>query len=315
MNVDDIRETFIRFYTERGHMRIPSASLVPHGDPTLLFTSAGMVPFKPYFMGLAEAPAPRMCTVQKCFRTTDIDEVGDYSHLTLFEMLGNFSVGDYFKKEAIGWAWELLTEHFKLPKDKLWISIFETDEEAHDLWRAIGLPEERIKRYPEKNNYWFSGDVGPCGPNSEIFVDRGPRAETCKFCRAGTCKPNLEPDCGRFLEVWNLVFMTLYQAEDGSRTELPRKNIDTGSGLERMACILQGKDSIYETDVFSEHHRAHRSADRQAIRRDGGDRHSDPHRSRAHAGVGVSDHRRRAAVERRARLRAAADPAPRASTT
>ncbi len=252
MNVDDIRETFIRFYTEREHLRIPSASLVPHGDPTLLFTSAGMVPFKPYFMGLAEAPAPRMCTVQKCFRTTDIDEVGDYSHLTLFEMLGNFSVGDYFKKEAIGWAWELLTEHFKLPKDKLWISIFETDEEAHDLWRAIGLPEERIKRYSEKNNYWFSGDVGPCGPNSEIFVDRGVRAATCEFCRAGTCKPNLEPDCGRFLEVWNLVFMTLYQAEDGTRTELPKKNIDTGSGLERMACILQGKESIYETDVFSE---------------------------------------------------------------
>ena len=251
MNVDEIRETFIRFYTEREHLRIPSASLVPHGDPTLLFTSAGMVPFKPYFMGLAEPPAPRMCTVQKCFRTTDIEEVGDYSHLTLFEMLGNFSVGDYFKKEAIGWAWELLTDHFKLPKDKLWVSIFETDDEAHDLWRAIGVPEERIKRYPEKNNYWFSGDVGPCGPNSEIFVDRGPRAETCEFCRAGTCKPNLEPDCGRFLEVWNLVFMTLYQAEDGTRTELPKKNIDTGSGLERVACILQGKDTVYETDVFA----------------------------------------------------------------
>ena len=154
MNVDDIRETFIRFYTERQHLRIPSASLVPHGDPTLLFTSAGMVPFKPYFMGLAEAPAPRMCTVQKCFRTTDIEEVGDYSHLTMFEMLGNFSIGDYFKKEAIGWAWELLTEHFKLPKDKLWISIFETDDEAHDIWRAIGLPEERINRYGDALNYW-----------------------------------------------------------------------------------------------------------------------------------------------------------------
>jgi alanyl-tRNA synthetase len=250
MNVDDIRETFIHFYTERGHMRIPSASLVPHGDPTLLFTSAGMVPFKPYFMGLAEAPAPRMCTVQKCFRTTDIEEVGDYSHLTLFEMLGNFSVGDYFKEEAIHWAWELLTEGFKLPKDKLWISIFLTDDEAHGIWRRVGVPEERIHRYPEENNYWFSGEVGPCGPNSEIFVDRGPRAATCDFCRVGTCKPNLEPDCGRFLEVWNLVFMTLYQAEDGSRTELPRKNIDTGSGLERMACILQGKDTVYETDVF-----------------------------------------------------------------
>ncbi len=251
MNVDDIRETFTSFYVKRGHTRIPSASLVPHGDPTLLFTSAGMVPFKPYFMGLAEPPAARMVTVQKCFRTTDIDEVGDYSHLTFFEMLGNFSVGDYFKEGAILYAWELLTEGFKLPEDKLWISIFETDDEAHDLWRRTGVPEERINRYPEKNNYWFSGDVGPCGPNSEIFFDRGARPATCKECAAGTCKPNGEPDCGRFLEVWNLVFMTLYQAEDGTRTELPRKNIDTGSGLERMACVLQGKDTVYETDVFS----------------------------------------------------------------
>ncbi len=251
MNVDQIRETFVRFYSERGHTRIPSASLVPHGDPTLLFTNAGMIPFKPYFMGLAEPPAPRMVTVQKVFRTTDIDEVGDYSHLTLFEMLGNFSVGDYFKEGAIAYAWELLTEHFKLPKDKLWVSIFETDDEAHDLWLARGVPEEHIHRYGEEHNYWFSGSIGPCGPNSEIFVDRGPRP-SCEFCRAGACKPNLEPDCGRFIEVWNLVFMTLYQAEDGTRTELPRKNIDTGSGLERMACVLQGKETVYETDVFTD---------------------------------------------------------------
>jgi alanyl-tRNA synthetase len=251
MDADQIRETFIKFYVQNGHLHVPSASLVPHGDPTLLFTSAGMVPFKPYFMGLAEAPAARMVTVQKCFRTTDIDAVGDYSHLTFFEMLGNFSVGDYFKEGAISFAWELLTQHFKLPGESLWISVFETDDEAHDLWRAIGVPENRINRYSEEHNYWFSGDVGPCGPNSEIFVDRGPR-ETCAFCRAGACKPNLEPDCGRFLEIWNLVFMTLYQAEDGTRTELPRKNIDTGSGLERVACILQGKDTVYETDVFRE---------------------------------------------------------------
>ena len=250
MNADQIRDTFIDFYVRRGHKHIPSASLIPHGDPTLLFTSAGMVPFKPYFMGLAEPPAPRMASVQKCFRTTDIDDVGDYSHLTFFEMLGNFSIGDYFKKEAIEWAWELLTEGFKLPGDKLWVSIFLTDDEAHDYWRAIGIPEERIHRYPEENNYWFSGDVGPCGPNSEIFIDRGPR-DTCEHCRKGACKPNLEPDCGRFLEVWNLVFMTLYQAEDGTRTELPRKNIDTGSGLERMACVLQGKETVYDTDVFA----------------------------------------------------------------
>jgi len=253
MNSDQIRETFLDFMVRRGHKRIPSASLVPHGDPTLLFTSAGMVPFKPYFMGLAEPPAPRMATVQKCFRTTDIEEVGDYSHLTFFEMLGNFSIGDYFKREAIAWAWELLTEGFGLAGDKLWVSIYLDDDEAHDHWVATGVPDERIHRYDREFNYWPPGDwdgVGPCGPNSEIFIDRGPR-ETCAYCRDGICKPNLEPHCGRFLEIWNLVFMTLYQAEDGTRMELPRKNIDTGSGLERVTCVLQAKDTVYETDIFA----------------------------------------------------------------
>jgi len=250
MNSDEIRRTFIDFMVSKGHTLIPSASLVPHGDPTLLFTSAGMVPFKPYFMGLADPPATRMVTVQKIFRATDIEETGDYRHNTFFEMLGNFSIGDYFKEGAIEFAWELLTEHFKLPADKLWTTIYEDDEEAHALWRKIGVPEERIPRYGEKENYWFSGDVGPCGPNSEINLDRGPRPETCEYCLVGTCRPNLEPDCGRFLEIWNLVFMELFQAEDGSRSPLPGKNIDTGSGLERVVCALQGKDTIYDTDVF-----------------------------------------------------------------
>jgi alanyl-tRNA synthetase len=252
MNVDDIRDTFVRFMVERGHTPLPSASLVPHGDPTLLFTSAGMVPFKPYFMGLAEPPAKRIVTVQKVFRTTDIEGVGDYSHLTMFEMLGNFSFGDYFKREAIRWAWDLLTDGFGLDGGSLWASIYLDDDEAHDLWREIGLPETRIHRYDRDYNYWPPGDwdgIGPCGPNSEVFVDRGPR-ETCDYCRNGACKPNLEPDCGRFLEVWNLVFMTLYQNEHGERTPLPKRNIDTGSGLERVACILQNRDSVYETDVF-----------------------------------------------------------------
>ena len=248
MDADRIRETFIDFFAERGHLVLPSASLVPHGDPTLLFTSAGMVPFKPYFQGLAEPPASRMTTVQKCFRTTDIDSVGDYSHLTLFQMLGNFSIGDYFKKEAIGWAWELLTQHYNLPPEKLSVTIFETDEEAHDEWIALGVPEERIHRYGEEHNYWFSGDIGPCGPNSEIFFDRG-ATPGCPACADGSCKPNV-PDCGRFLEIWNLVFMELNQGEGGVRTPLPAKNIDTGSGLERMAVVLQGKESIYETDMF-----------------------------------------------------------------
>jgi alanyl-tRNA synthetase len=257
MNSEQIRQTFVDFMKSKGHEHIPSASLVPHGDPTLLFTSAGMVPFKPYFMGLADPPATRMVTVQKVFRTTDIDEVGDYNHLTCFEMLGNFSVGDYFKKEAIAWAWELLTaaqpRGFGFPKDKLWVSIFLTDDEAHDLWIETGVPEERINRYDDYLNYWppkGSEALGPCGPNSEIFFDRGQRAG-CAFCATGECKPNLEPDCGRFNEVWNLVFMSEYRHEDGSRTELPRKNIDTGSGLERMAIQLQGKDTVYETDIFA----------------------------------------------------------------
>jgi alanyl-tRNA synthetase len=250
MDSNQIRDRFIRFYEERGHLRVPSASLVPFGDPTLLFTGAGMVPFKPYFMGLAEPPAQRLVTVQKVFRTTDIEAVGDYNHLTFFEMLGNFSIGDYFKKEAIGWAWELLTGPFGLDPERLWISIFLTDDEAYGHWRAIGVPDARIRRYGEEHNYWFSGDIGPCGPNSEIFVDRGPRPG-CAYCAKGECIPNLEPDCGRFNEVWNLVFMTLYQAEDGTRTPLPRKNIDTGSGLERVACVLQSKETVYETDVFA----------------------------------------------------------------
>jgi alanyl-tRNA synthetase len=250
MESDRIRDTFIRFYEDRGHLRIPSASLVPHGDPTLLFTSAGMVPFKPYFMGLASPPASRLTTVQKCFRTTDIEEVGDFSHLTFFEMLGNFSIGDYFKKEAIEWAWELLTEQFGLPKDSLVATIYLDDDEAYQYWRDVGLPHEKIFRYGEEANFWFSGDIGPCGPNSEINIDRGPRPD-CAYCARGECKPNLKPECGRWLEVWNLVFMTLYQAEDGTRTPLPRKNIDTGSGLERVTCVLQGKETVYETDLFA----------------------------------------------------------------
>lgn len=258
MKSEDIRRTFVEFMKAKGHTLIPSASLVPHGDPTLLFTSAGMVPFKPYFMGLAEPPATRMVTVQKVFRTTDIDEVGDYNHLTMFEMLGNFSVGDYFKKEAIAWAWELLTTPapggFGFPKEKLWVSIFLTDDEAHGHWIATGVPEDRINRYDDYLNYWppkGSDALGPCGPNSEIFYDRGPRPATCAYCAKGECKPNLEPDCGRFNEVWNLVFMSEYRHEDGTRTELPKKNIDTGSGLERMAIQLQGKQTVYETDIFA----------------------------------------------------------------
>jgi alanyl-tRNA synthetase len=254
MNSDQIRKRFLDFFASRGHRIIPSAPLVPHGDPTLLFTSAGMVQFKPYFMGQAEPPSPRMASIQKCFRTSDIDEVGDDTHLTFFEMLGNFSVGDYFKKESIEWAWELLTdrkEQIALPKERLWVSVYLDDDEAAGYWRGLGVPEARIMRYGEEENYWFSGDVGPCGPCSEIHYDFAPDygpTPGCPECEKGTCHPAVS--CGRFTELWNLVFTMYFQNEDGSRTDLPQKNIDTGAGLERWASVLQGKRNVYETDLF-----------------------------------------------------------------
>ncbi|MFN8556216.1 MAG: alanine--tRNA ligase [Dehalococcoidia bacterium] len=242
MTNDQIRASFIRFFEERGHRRLESASLVPVGDPTLLFTSAGMVPFKPFFMGRAIAPAPRLTTVQRCFRTTDIESVGDISHHTFFEMLGNFSVGDYFKQEVIPWSWEFCTRVLGLAEDRLWITVYTDDDEAYDIWRSIGRPAERIRRYGEdQGNYWLSGDVGPCGPCSELHYD---------FGEEFGCGPDCEPshDCDRFLEIWNLVFMSFMQHEDGSRTPLPKRNIDTGAGLERLAMAVQGVRSTYETD-------------------------------------------------------------------
>ena len=227
---------------------MPSSSLIPPpDDPTLLLTSAGMVQFKPYFMGERRPPKPRLTSVQKCFRVTDVDEVGDASHLTFFEMLGNFSVGDYFKEKAIEWAWEFVTERMKLPKERLWAAIYRDDDEAHDIWLKTGVPEERIRRFDEKENFWGpAGNEGPCGPCSEIHYDFG------GTCRTGDpdeqCGPNC--DCGRFLELWNLVFMQFYQDTDGNRTPLPNPNIDTGMGLERAALILQDAPSLYETDLF-----------------------------------------------------------------
>jgi alanyl-tRNA synthetase len=225
---------------------------VPPGDPTLLFTSAGMVQFKPYFEGRVAPPSRRLASVQKCFRTSDIDSVGDVSHLTFFEMMGNFSVGDYFKAEAVPWAWELVTgpspEGFAMAPDRLWAAVYLDDDEAFDLWRQVGVPVERIMRYGEEHNYWFSGDVGPCGPCSELHYDLGPKPD-CPACQSNACHPGVE--CGRFLEIWNLVFMTYLQHPDGSRTPLPAKNIDTGAGLERMAVVLQDVRSVYETDLFA----------------------------------------------------------------
>ncbi len=212
-----------------------------------------MVQFKPYFMGQSNPPHTRLTTVQKCFRTSDIDSVGDTSHLTFFEMLGNFSVGDYFKEQAIPWAWEYVTQVLALDPDRLWAAVYLDDDEAFEVWRRVGVPEPRIRRYGEEHNFWFSGDVGPCGPCSEIHYDFGPEFG---------CGPDCEPDhdeCNRFLEIWNLVFMTYFLHPDGSRTPLPSRNIDTGAGFERIASVLlfqsEGWDkiklpSVYETDLF-----------------------------------------------------------------
>jgi alanyl-tRNA synthetase len=243
---DDIRSQFLAFFEEHGHKVIPSSSLIPHGDPTLLLTTAGMVQLKPYFMGQAAPPAGRLASVQKCFRTTDIESVGDASHLTFFEMLGNFSVGDYFKKEAIALAWELLVQRFGLPKDRLWTTVYLDDDDAFALWRdMIGVPEKRIVRLGEADNFWGpAGDSGPCGPCSEIHYDFGEDVG----CRQDTCNPACK--CGRFCEIWNLVFMQFNQDTAGRRTLLPRPNIDTGMGLERITAVLQGKSTVYKTDIF-----------------------------------------------------------------
>ncbi|MBI2910424.1 MAG: alanine--tRNA ligase [Chloroflexi bacterium] len=243
---DEVREAFLRFFEERGHMIIPGSSLIPQGDPTLLLTSAGMVQFKPYFIGEAEPPSRRLASCQKCFRTTDIDVVGDFKHLTFFEMLGNFSIGDYFKKEAIAWGWEFVTQTLRLPRERLRVTIFLDDDEAFQYWRDIGVPAEMITRCGEEDNFWGpAGETGPCGPCSEIHYDFGSEWS----CRRPDCGPLC--DCGRFVEIWNLVFTQYFQHADGRRTPLPKPNIDTGMGLERVAAVMQGVHSFYESEVFA----------------------------------------------------------------
>ncbi len=246
MTSAELREVFLDFFSQRGHLLVRSASLVPEGDPTLLFTGAGMVQFKPYFSGEDEPPSRRLASVQKCFRTTDIDKVGNGHSLTFFEMLGNFSIGDYFKKGAIELAWEFVTEYLKLPRDHLWASIFREDEEAFGLWQEIALPGDRIVRLGREDNFWGpAGETGPCGPCSEIFYDRGPEVG----CGREDCAPGCE--CERFLEIWNLVFMQYDQDAEGTLTPLPQQNIDTGMGLERTAVVMQDVGSVYETDLLA----------------------------------------------------------------
>ena len=245
MKTSEVRDRFLDYFRQRDHVVLPSSPSIPHGDKTLLFTNAGMVQFKDVFTGREERVHPRAATVQKCVRAggkhNDLDNVGYTSrHLTLFEMLGNFSFGDYFKEEAISFAWELITEGYGLDPDALWATVFREDDEAWELWKKIsGLPDERIVRLGEKDNYWSMGDVGPCGPCSEILLDRGEA-----FGEADV--ENGE----RFFELWNLVFMQFSQSADGEKTPLPRPSIDTGLGLERMAMVLQEVDTVYETDVL-----------------------------------------------------------------
>jgi alanyl-tRNA synthetase len=244
MDANELRAAFTRFFTDRGHTAVPSASLIPH-DPSVLFTIAGMVPFKPYFVGDEAAPWPRATSVQKCFRTLDIEIVGtDTYHCTFFEMLGNFSFGDYFKDEAIPMAWQLLTEVFGLDGDRLWVTVHDSDDEAERIWiDKVGFPAERIQKMGDDDNFWAMGETGPCGPDSEIFIDKGP-----EYGEGGGPKYG---DEDRYVEIWNLVFMQFNQAADGTRTELPKKNIDTGAGLERILPILQGRDSVFDTDLFA----------------------------------------------------------------
>ena len=242
MQADEIRRVFTQYFVGQGHRAVVSAPLVPPDDLSLLFTSAGMVPFKPYFLGRQAPPGSRLTSVQKCFRVADIDAVGDDSHLTFFEMLGNFSFGDYFKAEAQAWAWELLTQVLGVPPERLVTTVFQDDDEAYENWRKLGVPADRIFRYGEKENYWFAGEDGPCGPCSEIHYDLRPETSGDH--------PGPAASAARYLEVWNLVFMQFQRDLDGSKTPLPKQNIDTGAGLERWAMMLQDKPDLYETDLF-----------------------------------------------------------------
>ena len=246
MTGNEIRKSFVDFFKSKEHKHFESASLIPD-DKSLLLTVAGMVPFKPFFLGEKEAPFKRITTYQKCIRTNDLENVGRTPrHHTFFEMLGNFSFGDYFKKEAIEWSWEYITKVLKLDPERLYVSVYKTDDEAYEIWnKEIGVPEDRIVRLGEEDNWWAAGPVGSCGPCSEIYYDTQNMGKNNEEIN---CKPGDEGD--RFLEIWNLVFTEWNRLEDGSLVPLPEKNIDTGAGLERIASVVQKKDNNFETDIF-----------------------------------------------------------------
>ncbi len=245
----EIRNSFLNFFAERGHQKLASGPLVPHNDPTLLFTNAGMVQFKDLFLGREKRDYNRATTSQRCVRAggkhNDLENVGYTArHHTFFEMLGNFSFGDYFKEDAIRFAWEFLTETLGLPEEKLWVTVYEEDQEAEDIWfNQIGIDQNRFSRCGAKDNFWSMGDTGPCGPCSEIFYDHG--ADIW-----GGPPGTPDEDGDRYIEIWNLVFMQYNRDQEGNMTPLPRPSVDTGMGLERLAAVLQGVHSNYEIDLF-----------------------------------------------------------------
>lgn len=245
----ELRNLYLNFFKEKNHEIIPSSSIVPENDPTVLFTTAGMHPLVPYLLGETHPNGKRLTDVQKCIRTSDIEEVGDSSHLTFFEMLGNWSLGDYFKKESISYSYEFLTEVLKIPRDKLYFTVFEGDEiaprdlESYEAWKSVGVDEDHILFLGKEDNFWILGSgIGPCGPDTEIFYDTG--KEKC----SSDCNPSC--DCGKYLEIWNNVFMEFYKDEQGNLTKLKHHNVDTGMGLERIICVLNGYDSVYDSDLF-----------------------------------------------------------------
>ncbi|MBQ3096828.1 MAG: alanine--tRNA ligase [Kiritimatiellae bacterium] len=257
LTADELREMYLSFFESKGHKRIPGASVIPENDPTVLFTTAGMHPLVPYLMGAMEHPAgTRLTDVQKCIRTGDIDAVGDSAHLTFFEMLGNWSLNDYFKKEAISWSYEFLTTKLGFSPDQLSVTVFKgegvegesgyipADEEAVEIWKSLGIPDERIYRLPREDNWWGpAGTTGPCGPDTEMFIDTG--KEKC----GPDCRPGCH--CGKFIEIWNDVFMQYNKNADGAFEPLGRHNVDTGMGVERTICMMSGAATVYDTEIFA----------------------------------------------------------------
>ncbi len=257
LTADELRDKYLKFFESKGHKIIPGASVIPENDPTVLFTTAGMHPLVPYLMGAMEHPAgTRLTDVQKCVRTGDIDEVGDAAHLTFFEMLGNWSLNDYFKKEAISWSFEFLTQHLGFKPEQLNVTVFRgegkegedgyipADEEAVEIWKSVGIPEERIFRLPREDNWWGpAGTTGPCGPDTEMFIDTG--KEKC----GPDCRPGCH--CGKYIEIWNDVFMQYNKNEEGKFVPLGRHNVDTGMGVERTICMMSGAPTVYDTEIFA----------------------------------------------------------------